>query len=151
MNNIELKAIRQGLGLEVAEAAELCGVQKRSFNYWEQGERSIPSDVSMLFFQMSSHYSLVFEKMTADVKDATIYNETDEKTPSRSSPKLPFFRTFESFQIATSNPNKTYWRIYQSVISQLILLGKISKLDDTAKIPDQFWIWRWLNCEYELS
>lgn len=53
------------LGLEVSEAAELCGVQKRSFNYWEQGERGIPEDVEMKFFTMSSHYSLILENKLA--------------------------------------------------------------------------------------
>lgn len=149
MNHLELKAIRQGLGLEVAEAAELCGVQKRSFNYWEQGERSIPNDVNLLFFTMSSHYVLVLEKMIADVELATIRNTEDDTKPSRISPTLPFYRTFELFQMATENPNKSYWRIYQSVISQLILLGKITKLDDEKEIPENFEIWKWLRGEYE--
>ncbi|NWK74102.1 DUF1870 family protein [Acinetobacter sp. SwsAc6] len=151
MNNLQLKAIRQGLGLEVSEAAELCCVQKRSFNYWEQGERSIPDDIDLLFFNMSSHYALILEKMINDVVKATITNEDDKTKPSKIKPVLPFYRTFESFQMATENPNKAYWRIYQSVISQLILLGKITKLDDGEKIPENWGIWKWLKGCYEMD
>lgn len=150
MNNLQLKAIRQGLGLEVAEAAELCGVQKRSFNYWEQGERGIPEDVEMKFFTMSSHYSLVLEKMILDVEKSTI-RPTDEEIKPTIKPILPFYRTFEQFQVQTECPHIAYWRIYQSVISQLILIGKITKLDDDAIIPKDFGIWKWLKGGYEVE
>lgn len=150
MNNLQLKAIRQGLGLEVSEAAELCGVQKRSFNYWEQGERGIPEDVDLLFFQLSSHYTLILEKMIADVEQATIEPSDDEIKPTIK-PVLPFFRTFEQFQMATECPHLAYWRIYQAVISQLILIGKITKLDDDAIIPKDFGIWKWLKGGYEVE
>ncbi len=149
MNNLQLKALRQGLGLTVADAADLTGVTKRSFQRWELGNVPVPNDVDMTFFLMSSHYSLVLEKMLADVERVTIYNETDDTKPSRTSPILPFFHTFESFQVATECPHVAYWRIYQSVISQLLLLGKVSKLDDDVKIPENFGIWRWLRGEYE--
>lgn len=150
MNNLQLKAIRQGLGLEVAEAAELCGVQKRSFNYWEQGERGVPDDVDLLFFTMSSHYTLILEKMIADVEQATIEPSDDEIKPTIK-PVLPFFRTFEQFQMATECPHLAYWRIYQAVISQLVLIGKITKLDDDAIIPKDFGIWKWLKGGYEVE
>jgi DNA-binding XRE family transcriptional regulator len=149
MNNLQLKAIRQGLGLEVSEAAELAGVQKRSFNYWEQGERQVPSDVDLLFDFMASHYAMVLERMIKDVERITIYNKDDDTKPSRVSPTLPFFRTFESFQMKTECSKVAYWRIYQSVISQLILLGKIVRLDDSKPIPDDFWIWSWLHGAFE--
>lgn len=150
MNNLQLKATRQGLGLEVAEAAELAGVQKRSFNYWEQGERFVPADVDLLFFNMASHYTLVLDKLLSDVEAATIRPADDEVNPTVK-PILPFFRTFEDFQGATECPHVAYWRIYQSVISHLVLIGKVTKLDDTAKIPENFWIWRWLKGEYEAT
>ena len=152
MNHLELKAKRQSLGLTVAEAAELCSVTKRSFNYWEQGERSIPDDVSLLFFTMSSHYILVFEHMIEDIEKATWHNPNPDNItnlPMTKKPQLPFFHTFESFQMATECTHINYWRIYQSVIGQLLLLGKISKLDDSKAIPENFLIWKWLNGEYE--
>lgn len=49
MNNLELKATRQALGLTVAEAAELVGVTKRAFQHWEVGTRLVPDDVDLVF------------------------------------------------------------------------------------------------------
>lgn len=151
MNNLELKAIRQGLGLTVAEACELpaVNVTKRSFQRWEAGDVSVPDDIDLLFFNMSSHYSLVLDKMIHDIEKATIYNPDDDTKPPRISPKLPFFHTFELFKMATGCPHVVYWRIYQSVISQLLLLGKITKLDDNSNIPENFNVWKWLKGTYE--
>lgn len=148
MNNLQLKALRQGLGLTVAEASELPSISltKRSFQRFESGDVPVPSCVEDTFFLMSSHYSLVLEKMLADVEKATIRPDDDEIKPV-----LPFFHTFESFQMATECPHVAYWRIYQSVISQLLLLGKVSKLDDIARIPENFGFWKWLKGEYEVE
>lgn len=151
MNNLRLKAIRHGLGLEVSEAAELVGVQKRAFNYWEQGLRSVPDDVVLTFGMMTVHYALVLEKMVNDVTRITTKNSIDETKPSRCSPTLPFYRSFDDFKTATGCEIKAYWRTYQSVISQLILLGHITKLDDNAIIPVDFGIWKWLSGAYEMS
>ena len=152
MNNLLLKATRQGLGLTVAEASELppINVQKRTFQYFEAGERAIPEYVDLTFFTMSSHYNLVLEKMLADIEKATIYPADDEIKPTVK-PVLPFFQTFELFQLATECPHIVYWRIYQSVISHLVLTGKITKLDDSKKIPAEWSIWRWFSGAYEHS
>lgn len=150
MNNLKLKATRQGLGLTVADAAELTTVNKRAFQYWEAGERSVPEDVDLTFFTMSSHYTLVLEKMLVDIEKATIRPADDEIKPTIK-PVLPFFLTFEKFQMDTECPHIIYWRIYQSVISHLILIGKITKLDDDAKIPESFGVWKWLKGAYELA
>lgn len=149
MNNLKLKATRQGLGLTVADAAELTAVNKRAFQYWEAGERSIPEDVDLTFFTMSSHYTLVLEKMLVDIEQVTIRPADDEIKPTIK-PVLPFFLTFEKFQMGTECPHIIYWRIYQSVISHLVLIGKITKLDDDAKIPESFEVWKWLKGTYEL-
>lgn len=149
MNYLVLKAQRQSLGLTVAEIAEICNVTKRSFQYWEAGKVPVPSDVSITVDAMASHYALVLEKMRDDVKKATVHNDFDETKPSRISPKLPFYHTFELFQTATNCPNITYWRIYQSVVGQLLLQGDISNLDDAQTIPDHFGIWKWLDGAYE--
>lgn len=149
MNYLVLKAQRQSLGLTVAEIAEICGVSKRSFQYWEAGKVPVPSDVALTVSTMVSHYALVLDKMLVDVKNATVYNDTDDTKPSRISPTLPFFHTFESFSQATECPHVAYWRIYQAVIGQLLLLGKISKLDDAQKIPDNWGVWKWLKGCYE--
>jgi hypothetical protein len=152
MNNLLLKATRQGLGLTVAEASELppINVQKRTFQYFEAGERAIPDYVDLTFFTMSSHYNLVLEKMLVDIEKATIYPGDDEIKPTIK-PVLPFFQTFEMFQMATECPHIVYWRIYQSVISHLVLIGKITKLDDSKRIPDGFEIWKWLQGQFEAT
>lgn len=150
MNNLQLKALRQGLGLTVAEACELPSIKltKRSFQRFESGDVPVPSYVEDTFFLMSSHYTLVLEKMLADVEKSTIRPTGDEVKPTIK-PVLPFFHTFESFQMETECPYVSYWRIYQSVISQLLLLGKITKLDDSLNIPENFGIWNWLKGAYE--
>ena len=152
MNNLQLKAFRQGLGLTVAEAAEIAQVTKRSFQYWEAGKVPVPNDVAITINTMASHYDLVLKKMLDDVEQATWRNNDPDNYPDkpmRISPTLPFYHTFESFQIATECHHVVYWRIYQSVISQLLLLGKITKLDDNSNIPEHFHIWKWLKGTYE--
>lgn len=148
MNNLQLKATRQALGLTVADAAELAGVSKRAFQYWEGGSRQIPDDVDNQFFVMTSHYNMVLQQMIIDVEANTIRPSDDEIKPTKK-PILPFFITFELFKEATNCTHVVYWRIYQSVISQLLLTGKITKLDDKAIIPENFKVWQWLNGEYE--
>ncbi len=149
MNNLELKAHVIGLGLTAQEGAEISGMQKRNFNYLQDGSVAVKQDVEMKFFLMASHYTLVLDKMLADVEKATVHNENDQTKPSTVKPVLPFFYSFESFQMTTECPHVTYWRIYQAVISHLILIGKITKLDDSAEIPSDFWIWKWLKGGYE--
>ena len=46
MNYLKLKAQRQGLGLTVAEIAEIAKVTKRSFQYWEAGKVPVPHDLA---------------------------------------------------------------------------------------------------------
>lgn len=150
MNNLQLKALRQGLGLTVADAAELVGVTKRSFQYWEDGSRQIPNDLSLHFSIMQSHFSMIFYFMVEDIAKATIYNDPDDDTkPMTVTPAMPFFLKFEDFVKATDCQHIVYWRIYQSVTSQLLLAGKISKLNDDAKIPKNFRIWKWFGGNYE--
>ena len=55
MRTIELEAMRLGLGLSQAECAKhIIGVSRRSWQYWEQGERKIPKEVEdRMFFLFS--------------------------------------------------------------------------------------------------
>lgn len=154
MNNLQLKALRQGLGLTVADASELANVAKRTFQRWEDGTRSVPGDIDLLMDSMASHYSMVLSELSNDVDRATWRNTDPDNNPDkpmRVSPVLPFFLTFESFQNITKCSSVIYWRIYQSAISQLLLTGKISKLDDSAVIPAGFWIWKWFGGEFNLE
>lgn len=150
MNNLELKALRQALGLTVLDASELAGVSKRSFQYWESGKHPIKSDFEQLLFVMVSHYSMILRQMTEDLDRVTVRQYDDDTKPTIVyKPALPFFHSFEDFQMKTGCKWVSYWRIYQAVIGQLLMSGKVTKLDDSAEIPSDFKIWRWFAGEYE--
>lgn len=144
MNNLELKAMRQSLGLTVTEAAELTQVSKRAFQYWESGKRLVPDDVDLYFFTLASNYTMVLEKMMADVQ-ATTVQPSDEVVAPTKKPVLPFFHSFEDFNKTKKCKSVACWRIYQAVVGQLLLLGNITKLDDAAVIPKSFWVHKWLK------
>lgn len=46
MTGAELKTIRESLGLPLQWVADQAGVQLRSAQYWESGQRSVPEDVA---------------------------------------------------------------------------------------------------------
>ena len=150
MNNLQLKATRQALGLTVLDASELAGVTKRSFQRWEDSTNPVPSDVESLFFVMVSHYSMILRQMTEDLDRVTVRQYDDDTKPNVVfKPALPFFHSYEDFQVKTKCKIISYWRIYQAVIGQLLMSGKVTKLDDSAEIPSDFKIWRWFAGEYE--
>ena len=64
---------------------------------------------------------------------------------------MPIFHSFKLFLEKTGVKNIVYWRIYQSVVSQLILTGKIVRLDDTAELPENWGIWKWFNGHYDMN
>ncbi len=158
----ELKAMRQGLGLTVKEAAELAAidVSKRSFQYWEAGDRSIPDDVSIYFSLFATNYSLLLSKLTNDIavfkaqNPLPIADDPDEYFENIAKVKkvtLPFFTTFDSFVSVTSNKHVINWRIWQSVISHLYLMGAIAKLNDQDSVPESFTAWHWLRGDYDVA
>ncbi len=150
MNNLELKATRQALGLTVLDASELAGVSKRSFQYWESGKHPIKSDFEQLLFVMVSHYSMILRQMIDDLERVTARQFDDDTKPNVVfKPALPFFHSYEDFQAKTQCEIISYWRIYQAVIGQLLMSGKVNKLDDSADIPSDFKIWRWFAGEHE--
>lgn len=154
MNYLQLKAQRQGLGLTVAEIADIAKVTKRSFQYWEAGKVPVPHDVEMLFDAMTSQYNLVLYLLSSDVDSATWRNTDPDNNlnkPMRISPTLPFFHSYELFLEKTGVQNIVYWRIYQSVVSQLILTGKIVRLNDESEIPRNWEIWKWFNGHYDMN
>ena len=158
----ELKAMRQGLGLTVKEAADLAAidVSKRSFQYWETGDRNIPDDVSIYFSLFATNYSLLLSKLTNDIavfkaqNPLPITDDPDEYFENIAKVKkvtLPFFTTFDSFVSVTSNTHVINWRIWQSVISHLYLTGAIALIDDYAEIPKNFSAWWWLRGDYDIA
>ena len=106
MNHLQLKARRQALGLTVAEACELVKnkdgqpMSKRMWQYYEQGERSIPEDVDIAIFGLASHYTLLLDRLTAD----TIKLKQD----NTESPVLPFWHSFEQFKADTGNASQAH-------------------------------------------
>ncbi len=144
LNNLELKAMRQSLGLTVAEASELNSIKvsKRFFQYIESGERTANQDINDVFFNLGSQYHLALSKLTDDINE---HCKTSKK------PVLPFFHSFELFKEKTGNQYPHFWKIYQSVIGHLLLIGAITTLDDNAEIPKNFSIWWWLDGKYEID
>lgn len=164
INHLKLKAMRQSLGLTVAEACEFVPnaqgepISKRFFQYLENGERPISDDIDLTFFTKASHYTLLLEKLTSDIEnwhkahprptsdDADEYFEQIRKAKKLA---LPFFHSFDDFPVRTGNQSRAYWKTWQSVIGHLVLIGKLNHLDDNAQIPDDFGCWAWLKGNYD--
>lgn len=164
MNNLQLKAQRQSLGLTVAEACDLVKnkdgqpLSKRFWQYMEQGERSISEDIDITIFSLASHYTLLLDKLTADIakfnqdNPKPITDDADayfEQLKSIKKLVLPFWHSFEQFKADTGNPSQAHWKIWQAVIGHLMLTGKLNYLDDDAKVPAEFGAWRWLKGDYD--
>lgn len=140
LNHLELKAMRQALGLTVAEASSISSidVSKRYFNYLESGEREIKEDIAETFYELSIQYHLVLTSLKRDIQE-----HCKEKKPV-----LPFFHSFELFVSKTGNQKKHFWKIYQAVIGHLLLEGTLTTLDDEKTIPVEFSLWHWLKGNY---
>ena len=158
LNHLELKAMRQSLGLTVAEASDLKGVQvsKRFFNYLEAGDYVIKPDVADTFFNLSAQYQLALHCLTRDIAayKEKHYPQTDNADEYFLAIKdktlvLPFFHKFELFEEKTGNELPHFWKIYQSIVGHLLLIGEITTLDDNAEIPLDFSIWQWLEMKYD--
>lgn len=158
----ELKAVRQGLGLTVKEAAELAAIQvsARSFQYWEAGKRTIPEDVGIYFSLFATNYELLLSKLTDDIAEFKAQNplritddsaEYFEKIEKVNKVSLPFFVELSDFVEATGNKHIINWRVWQSVVSHLYLIGAISKLDDQKPVPEYFSAWHWLRGDYDVA
>lgn len=166
MNHLQLKAQRQALGLTVAEACELVKnkdgqpLSKRFWQYLEQGERVITDDIDIAIFTHASHYTLLLNRLTADIDE---FNQTNLKPTTDDADEyfeqlkrakklvLPFWHSFEQFATDTGNQSQAYWKIWQAVVGHLMLIGKLNYLDDDAKVPADFGAWRWLKGDYDVQ
>lgn len=160
VNNIELKATRLGLCLTSEETAKLFDVKARSVNYWEIKRYSIPDEVDLSFFIMSSHYTLLLKQLKNDIdtfnkkNPLPITDDAEEYSGKMKHIKklsLPFFISFKDYKKKTGNQSESYWRIWQSVISHLFIVGELRSLDDNAEIPDYFSCLSWLRGDYDPS
>ena len=146
MNNLRLKAQRQALGLTVAEACELIKnkdgqpMSKRMWQYYEQGKHLAHDGVDIAISGLASHYTLLLDRLTADI--------INFKQNNTESPVLPFWHSFEQFKADTGNPSQAHWKIWQAVIGHLMLTGKLNYLDDSAKVPAESGAWQWLKGDY---
>ena len=69
MNGIELKTLRERLGLSDADVAEyIAGVMPRSYRNWESGARKVPNDVVIELQRIN----VVIETSTLEALDAVI-------------------------------------------------------------------------------
>lgn len=155
LSAVELKAIRLSLGITVAEASEECGVNKRTFQYYESGDRNIPNDVVQTF----EHYASVYSNVSIFMQDGfnawnelhpiPISDDADEYARLiKQQPKLtlPYFKTLDDFTKATGNPYVFSMRIYNSVVAHYFSVGKIKYLTESAVIPKEFkGVWLWLE------
>ena len=163
MNNLQLKAQRQALGLTVAEACKLVKnkdgqpLSKRMWQYYEQGKHLAHDGIDITIFGLASHYTLLLDKLTADIDKFNKHNskpitdDADEYFEQLKSVKklvLPFWHSFEQFKADTGNQSQAHWKIWQAVIGHLMLIGKLNYLDDSAKVPTDFGVWRWLKGDY---
>lgn len=146
MNNIKLKALRQGVGLTVAEASELMSVNKRSFQYWEAGNRAIPDDCMALFEHLRFSVTMLVELMQDDIAQYNRRHDliSDDEGEVYSKLVLPFFVDFEHFKLKTGCPLVQFWRVYQAVVSHLLVSGWLTHVDDAVEIPKNFIVNDWL-------
>ena len=164
MNNLQLKAQRQSLGLTVAEACALVKnkdgqqMSKRMWQYYEQGKHLVHDGVGLAIFGLASHYTPLLDTLTNDIADFNkdnpkpITDDADEYFEQLKSVKklvLPFWHSFEQFKADTGNPSQAHWKIWQAVIGHLMLIGKLNYLDDNAKVPTDFGAWQWLKGDYD--
>lgn len=166
INHLKLKAMRQSLGLTVAEACELVPnlkgepVSKRFFQYLEAGERPISDEIDGVFYGLATQYTLLLELLNRDIEQFHKDNprpQTDnadeyfEKMKSVKKLVLPFFHSFDDFATATGNKSPAYWKIWQAVVGHLVLVGKLNHLDDNVQIPADYQCMRWLHGKYDVS
>lgn len=113
MNNKELQASRKLLFLELTEAAEHIGqVSERTWQQWENGEISIPDDVTTEMIVLAQQHSNMMIAI-----DEIIQDNLPEQI------EIAYYYTFGEYK--ADNPSATYtdWRISQSVASYYFLEG----------------------------
>ena len=123
MNNTELKATRKALGMPVQDMAEMNGVAKRTLERWEAGKLKIPSDVVFMMNLLTSRYRKIHYSLLCVAESQVGIDE------------MPYFKDFEDFKNSVCD-NVPLWRIYQAVVSTMMVRGWVSSLNDDAKMPE---------------
>lgn len=138
---LPLIAKRHALGLNITELAELPNIEqdKRVIANYERGDRKPARSYNESMYIISLHYSLLLKLLNQDIDAFNIAHplpvtdDTSEyiellKTTERLT--LPYFKDFELFTATTSNTSQTSWRVWQAVVSHLVMIGKVTRLDD---------------------
>lgn len=118
MTNHELKQLRRLLFIEVNEAASLIGTcEPRTWQRWESGDRSIPTDViqTMQMLALTRLDRLQFD-----------FNDAD--------PNYRYFETFNAFKSAGGGGNELMWRLAQSVATALLCEREADKWREAETI-----------------
>lgn len=126
MNNTELKATRKALGIPVLDMAEMTGVAKRTWERWEAGNLKIPSDVVLMMNFLTSRYRKIHYSLQCIAAANVVIDE------------MPYFEGidgFEDFKNIVCD-NVVLWRMYQAVVSTMMVRGWVSSLNDDAKMPE---------------
>lgn len=107
LNNSELQAMRKLLMLDVSEAAEWIGnVTPRTWQRWESGDRSIPSDIDMEIYGLIQ----IRNKMIDELTGWQVENHGELL-------KMKYYHTFEQFEADHEGANRVTWRIHQAAVS----------------------------------
>lgn len=131
INRVELQAIRKLLMLDVTEAAQEIGnVSPRSWQYWESGERPIPSDVE------EEMYALV--SMRNEAIGEIIDAEQDDD-PQK------WYPTFGQFLIDYPDSQRIWWRLHQSVISNLFCEGGDIELREDVEVDKSSAVYKFFS------
>ena len=126
MNNTELKATRKALGIPVLYMAEMTGVAKRTWERWEAGKLKIPSDVVLMMNLLTSRYRKI---------NYSLYGIAAANVGIDEMPYFDGIDGFEDFKNIVCD-NVGLWRMYQSVVSTMMVRGWVSSLNDDAKMPE---------------
>lgn len=160
---LQLIAQRHALGLNISELADLPAIaqDKRVISDYERGRRIPAQSYVGAMSLISIHYDLLLKLILRDI-DAHYFKHPLPKTDDAAEYfthlesvdfiALPYFADFERFKSTTGNTNKGYWRIWQSVIGHLSLIGKILRINDDVLLPDSFTnVKDWLALKYEVT
>jgi hypothetical protein len=114
MNNLELQAARKLLMMDVSEAAaEIGHVSNRTWQYWEAGRSTVPTDVAL---EVEALLEVRLERMRA-VDDQLAGLAQGQVL------RLPYHLSFEAYQAAHPGSRKTDWRIDQSIAAMYYTEG----------------------------
>ena len=139
-----LIAQRHALGLNASELADLPTINQthRTVANYERGDRNPSSNYIESMREISVLYYHLQASITTDI---------GLQKRQTSTPTLPYFVDFNDFERITGNNCKTYWRVWQSVIGHIVLIGDIDNLGDDASVPASFkQTWYWLGRGYDV-